>query len=103
MSTYRDLSLEDQVVYEICAEAALNHVPKIFWTNADLFLVQTCHLTLEEKGALVRLLMTMELSENHDFLDKPEVVARILRCSKHRWVNKLAPSVMPLINDRVGG
>ena len=102
MRAYDDLSWEEQAVYEICAEAALNYEPKIFSADSDLFLARTCHLTLEENGALVRLLMTIELSEKRDFLDKPEVIARILRCSKHRWVNKLAPTVMPLINDLVG-
>jgi hypothetical protein len=99
---YEDASLEEQVVYEICAESALSYEPNIFSADADLFLARTCHLTLEENGALVRLLMTMELSEDHDFLDKPGIVARILGCSKNRWLSKLAPVVIPLIKDGVG-
>jgi uncharacterized protein YdaU (DUF1376 family) len=102
MSTYEDLSLEEQVVLEICAEAALNYKPTTLLTNVGEHLARTSHLTLEENGALLRLRMVMEIDADRGFLDQPEVVARVLRCSKHRWLNKLAPVVMPLLNDGVG-
>lgn len=102
MTAYEDLSLEEQVVLEICAEAAMNYEPTTLLINVGDHLARTSHLTLEENGALLRLRMVMETDSDHGFLDQPDVVARVLRCSKHRWLTKLAPVVMPLLNDGVG-
>lgn len=66
--------------------------------HCEKFLSKTYRLSLEELGALFRLMMVTWNNKGQALPDDPDEMARSLTCTKDRWLKKLRPRLEPLFD-----
>lgn len=60
----------------------------------DAYLADTMHLSLDEHGAYVKILMVTWRNNGIPLKDDPKRIARVLGISVSRWVTKLRPVII---------
>jgi len=66
--------------------------------HCEKFLAKTYKLSLEELGALFRLMMVTWSNKCQALPDDPDEMARSLTCTKDRWLKKLRPRLEPMFD-----
>lgn len=66
--------------------------------HCEKFLSKTYKLSLEELGALFRLMMVTWNNKGQALPDDPDEMARNLTCTKDRWLKKLRPRLEPMFD-----
>jgi uncharacterized protein YdaU (DUF1376 family) len=66
--------------------------------HCEKVLSKTYKLSLEELGALFRLMMVTWNNKGEALPDDPDEMARSLTCTKDRWLKKLRPRLLPMFD-----
>jgi uncharacterized protein YdaU (DUF1376 family) len=66
------------------------------------YLGGTKHLTLEQHGALMIMLMVTWENDGEPIRDDPDLISRYLCCTRDRWIRKIRPDLAPFF-DLSGG
>lgn len=62
------------------------------------YLSDTKHLTLEQHGAYLVLLMVTWRNNGQAIKDDPDLIARYLGCTRDRWLKKIRPTLEPMFD-----
>lgn len=66
------------------------------------YLADTKHLTLEQHGAYMIILMVTWRNGGKPIPDDADIISKYLSCSRDRWVNKIRPTLYPFFNLEAG-
>lgn len=71
------------------------------WTDA--YLGDTLHLSLEEHGAYLKLLMIMWRSDDGCILDDDRRISTMLGITLKKWTGKIKPAIWPFLEPKSDG
>ena len=66
------------------------------------YLADTKHLTLEQHGAYLILLMVTWRNSGQAVADDADLVSRYLGCTRDRWLKKVRPALVPMFDLSAG-